>query len=88
MWGLVALVRADVSQERIDSIFTVKRISERSVVQFLVTAKAVPSSLIIFNLMMEGYVPPKLRFSQEPHGITSQKAEFFIATADKTSNLT
>jgi hypothetical protein len=31
---------------------------------------------------------PKCRFLQEPHGIASQKAEFFIATAVKTSNLT
>jgi hypothetical protein len=34
------------------------------------------------------YVPPKLRFSQEPHGVTSQKTPFFIVTAVKTSNLT
>jgi hypothetical protein len=28
------------------------------------------------------------RFSQEPHGVTSQKTPFFIVTAMKTSNLT
>jgi hypothetical protein len=33
-------------------------------------------------------VPPKRRFSQEPHGITSQKTQFFIVTVVKTSNLT
>jgi hypothetical protein len=32
--------------------------------------------------------PPKLRFLQEPHGLTSQKTPFFIVTAMKTSNLT
>jgi hypothetical protein len=31
--------------------------------------------------------PPKRRFLQEPHGVTSQKAPFFIVTAVKTSNL-
>jgi hypothetical protein len=33
-------------------------------------------------------VPPKRRFLQEPHGVTSQKMTFFIVTAVKTSNLT
>jgi hypothetical protein len=32
-------------------------------------------------------VPPKHRFLQEPHGITTQKTPFFIVTAVKTSNL-
>jgi hypothetical protein len=43
----VALVRSDVSEERIASIIMVKRISE------LVTANVVPSSLILFTMMME-----------------------------------
>jgi hypothetical protein len=34
------------------------------------------------------YVPPKRRFLQEPHGVTSQKTPFFIITAVKTSHLT
>jgi hypothetical protein len=33
-------------------------------------------------------VPPKRRFLQEAHGVTSQKTAFFIVTAVKTSNLT
>jgi hypothetical protein len=33
-------------------------------------------------------VPPKRRFLQEPHDITSQKMAFFIVTTVKTSNLT
>jgi hypothetical protein len=33
-------------------------------------------------------VPPKHRFLQEPHGVTSEKTLFFIVTAVKTSNLT
>jgi hypothetical protein len=33
-------------------------------------------------------LPPKRRFLQESHGVTSQKTAFFIITAVKTSNLT
>jgi hypothetical protein len=33
-------------------------------------------------------VPPKRRFLQEPHGVTTQKTSSFIVTAVKTSNLT
>jgi hypothetical protein len=33
-------------------------------------------------------VPPKRRFLQEPHGVTTQKTPFFIVTAVKISNLT
>jgi hypothetical protein len=33
-------------------------------------------------------VPPKRRFLQEPHGVTTQKTPFFIVTVVKTSNLT
>jgi hypothetical protein len=32
--------------------------------------------------------PPKRRFLQEPHDVTSPKTPFFIVTAVKTSNLT
>jgi hypothetical protein len=32
-------------------------------------------------------VPPKCRFLQEPHVVTSQKMAFFIVTAVKASNL-
>jgi hypothetical protein len=43
-----------------------------------VTASIVPSLLILFALMMEVTVPPKIRFLQEPHGVISLKAEFFM----------
>jgi hypothetical protein len=33
-------------------------------------------------------VSEELWFSQEPHGVTSQKTAFFIVTAVNTSNLT
>jgi hypothetical protein len=56
--------------------------------QLLVTANIAPSSPVLAALMMEAYVPPKCRFSQELHSITSQKIAFFIVTAMNTSNLT
>jgi hypothetical protein len=47
-----------------------------------------PSSLIPFTLMKEAIPSSETRFFEEPHGVTSQKTAFFIATAVKTSNLT
>jgi hypothetical protein len=38
--------------------------------------------------MKEAPGPPKRRFLQEPHGVTTQKTPFFIVTAVKTSNPT
>jgi hypothetical protein len=49
----------------------------RSVRRVLVTASVVHSSPILVTLIMEWYVPPKRRFLQEPHGVTSQKTPFF-----------
>jgi hypothetical protein len=63
IWRLVALVWTDVSGERIASIIrmtgvsdlgtTVAITSNRSVLQLLVIANVVPSSMILFSLMME-----------------------------------
>jgi hypothetical protein len=51
----VALVRTNVSEERITSVIKVTRIigELHSVLQFLVTANVVPSSPILVTLMME-----------------------------------
>jgi hypothetical protein len=68
----VDLVRSDVSEKRIASIIRVTRIA---------TCVGQP---ILVTLVMEAYVPPKNRFLQEPHCITSQKMVFFIVTAVKT----
>jgi hypothetical protein len=43
--------------------------------RLLATANDFPSSPI---LVTRRYVPPKCRFLQEPHGVTSQKTAFFI----------
>jgi hypothetical protein len=38
--------------------------------------------------MLQALRSSKILFSQEPHGVTSQKTAFFIVTEVKTSNLT
>jgi hypothetical protein len=84
----VALVRTDVSEDLSASFIRVTRICDlHSVRRLLVTASVVPSSPILVTLMQEALVPPKRLFLQEPHGVTSQKAPFFLVTAVKTSNL-
>jgi hypothetical protein len=60
----VALVRTDVSAELSASI-RVTRIGELGTL-------AVTS-----NLRMLRYVPPKRRFLEEPHDLTSQRTPFF-----------
>jgi hypothetical protein len=52
------------------TIIRVKRISE------LGTTLAVTSSPILFTLMILATVPPKRRFLQESHGVTTQKTAF------------
>jgi hypothetical protein len=47
----------------------------------------VPRSRIFLPWRWRQYVPPKRRFTQYPHGATSQKTAFFIVTAMKISNL-
>jgi hypothetical protein len=44
--------------------------------RLLVTSSVVPSSPILVTLVKEA-VPPKPRFLQEPHGVTSQVTGFF-----------
>jgi hypothetical protein len=65
----VALVRTDVSEERFTPIIRVTRIGERG------TTLAVTSNR---RKLRRRYFPPKRRFLQELHGITSQKTAFCI----------
>jgi hypothetical protein len=46
-----------------------------------------PRSRIFLPWGWRRYVPPKRRFTPDPHGATSWKTAFFIVTAVKTSNL-
>jgi hypothetical protein len=61
----VAPVRTDVSEECFASIIRLIRIGE--------LGKLALNS----NGSTLQYVPPKRRFSREPHGVTFQKMEFF-----------
>jgi hypothetical protein len=72
----VALVGTDVSEELSASFIKVTRICELGAM--LAVTSVVPSSPILVTLMKEAQVPPKRRFLQEPHGVTSQKTPFFI----------
>jgi hypothetical protein len=67
-----ALVRTDVSEERITSIIRGTRIGDLGTL-------AVTSNRSILR-----YVPPKRRFLQKPHGLTSGRTAFFIVIAVKT----
>jgi hypothetical protein len=73
----VALVRTDVSEERVSSIIRVTRIAE-------------PGTLAVTSnrSKLRRNVPPNRPFLQESHGVTSQKKAFFVVTAVKTSNFT
>jgi hypothetical protein len=76
----VALVGTDVSEEPGGSFIRVTSIGE------LGTTQAATSNRRTLR-RKEAPVPPKRRFLQQPHGVTSQKTQFFIVTAVKTSNL-
>jgi hypothetical protein len=47
----------------------------------------VSSGMLCHVAFVRTDVPPKRRFLQEPHGVTSKKTPFFIVTVVKTSNL-
>jgi hypothetical protein len=57
--------------------FLIQLVCLHGVPQFLVIANVVPSSLILSSWWWRRYIPPKFRFLQEPHGVTSQKTAFF-----------
>jgi hypothetical protein len=65
----LALVKTDVSEDRIASIIKVTRINE------LGERLAVTSNRR--TLRKNTYFPTKRRFLQEPYGIKSQKTAFF-----------
>jgi hypothetical protein len=50
--------------------------------------KGLKMHLLCTACNLENAVYWEHRFSQEPHGVTSQKTAFFTVTAMKTSNLT
>jgi hypothetical protein len=74
MWRRVDLVSIDVLEEPITSIFRVEK-----------SASEEPAWADGYRLRN---VPPKRRSTQDLHGATSQKTEFFIVTDVKISNFT
>jgi hypothetical protein len=93
MLHYVALVRTDVSEELSASFIRVTRISELGAMLAVTSNRQLQLALFLFHRFLSSWwrrlwVPPKRRFLQEPHGVTSQKTPFFIVTAMKTSNLT
>jgi hypothetical protein len=85
----VALVRTDVSEERITSIITVTGIGELGTTlagTSNITANVVPSSPILVTLKMEVTCFPR-QFLQGPHGVTSQETAFFLVIAVKALHL-
>jgi hypothetical protein len=49
-----------------------------SELQLVVTANAVPSSLILVSLMMVAILSSEKRLLQEPHDVTPQRTAFLI----------
>jgi hypothetical protein len=85
----VALVRTNVSEEPGASFIRVTKIGElgttqtatsnqRTLRRLLVEACVVPSSPIFVTLRKEKPGPPKRRFLQERHGVTTQKTPFYL----------
>jgi hypothetical protein len=103
MLSRVALVRTYVSEECSATIIRVTRIGELGTT-LAVTSNRLTlrrNTFLHFVLLTlflarrflspwwwRRYVPPKRRFLQGPHSVTSQKTVFFIVTAVKASNLT
>jgi hypothetical protein len=89
----VALVRTDVSEEPGASFIRVTKIGELGTTQAVTNNRRtlqsfVPSHWFLSPWWRRRWVPPKRRFLQEPHGVTSQKTRFCIVSAVKTSRLT
>jgi hypothetical protein len=85
----VAIVRTDVSQERIFYIIRGKIIGElRTTLAVTSNPSTMRRNTILSPWWWRRHAPPKGRFLQEPYGVTSKKTAFFIVTAVKASNLT
>jgi hypothetical protein len=93
----VALVRADVSEERSASIIWVTRIGELETTLTITSTHRTLRKYTMLTFLAHRflspwwwrrYVPRKRLFLHEPQGVTCQKTAFFIVTAMKTSNLT
>jgi hypothetical protein len=74
----VAIVRTDVSEELSASIISVTRIGELGTTLAQLATDVRCEEMYVW--LWRRYVPPKRRFLQESHGVTSQKTAYFIVT--------
>jgi hypothetical protein len=81
MLRLVALVRTDVSEERIASIIRLTRIGELgTTIAISIKRNRLRSSTMAMR-------SSETSLLKKRHGVTAQKKEFFIVAVVKTSNL-
>jgi hypothetical protein len=82
MWRSVDVVRADVSAERITTIIMMKRFIElgTTTAETIITANVVPSSLILFTLIMEAKCSSESSLLTRTTCRQSQKQAFPILT--------
>jgi hypothetical protein len=88
MWHRVDLVWTDVSEERIAYIFRVEKSASEEPAWAGGCSLLVPRLPIFQPWRCRRYISLNRRFTQDPHGATSQKTAFFIVTPMKASNLT
>jgi hypothetical protein len=74
MWRRVAILRTDISKERIASMIRAKKIYEPGKT---LVANVVPS-WFFSPWWWKRYIPPKCRLLQEPYGVTFQKTAFVL----------
>jgi hypothetical protein len=80
----VALVRTDVSEEPGASFIRVTKIGELGTTQAATSSRRTlrrNTKVFLRSVRRRRQAPPKRRFLQEPHGVTSQKTPFFKDTA-------
>jgi hypothetical protein len=79
----VTIVRTDVSEENIASIFRIESVSQLGtllaiIIWLIVTANFVSDLLILSTLMMGAILSSETLVLKGPQGDTSQKRAFFI----------
>jgi hypothetical protein len=84
----VAVVRTDVSEERIAPFNRVTRIAELGTTLAACFGFQLLLTSVLVTMMMEAIRSSETQFLQQPHGVISQKMAFFIVTTVKTEKIT